>query len=205
MNYDQIIAATKAYSDKKNVHVTDMLDTFIIMSEARMNRKLRVREMSARHSINTLTGQPENQYPLPDDYMSMRNIYLLNGTSKQTMVLITPQEMNDAEFVSGEGGGYYYTVIENMLQITPAQDTGNSIEMSYYKRIPSLVSNATNWVSLAYPDLYLTSIMGEIESFVKNKEGADAWFSKFSTLIEEVSINDASDRWSGSPLVMRIG
>lgn len=206
MTYAEIIAAVKAYSDRYDTDVDNQISTFIIFSEARINRRLRIREMSTRYSIPTVTDKAEDQYALPTDFLAIRNIFLLNSTDKQTMTLITPQEINDAQALSGLGGGYYYAIIENMLQISPKQDTGSTIEMAYYQRVPPLTSiNTTNWMSLIHPDVYLSAMMGEVEAFLKNKEGADAWFNRCKIAINEIDLSAAEDTWSGPVLAMRTG
>lgn len=204
MNYTELVAAAKAYADRYDTEVSDNIPTFVLFAEARINRKLRVREMSTHYQIPTVTDQ--ESYALPTDFLSMRSIYIDNGGAKIPMTLSTPQEADNYTSIEGPGGGYYYLIKEDKLFIAPTQDTGSDIELTYYQRVtPINGSNATNWMSDDYPDVYLAAMMYEIEAFVKNADGAAAWKGRFDEAISEISLSDGSDRWSGTPISMRVG
>ena len=55
MNYTELVATSIAYADRYDLEVTDNVDTFIILVEARVNRLLKTRKQSARTYTATQT------------------------------------------------------------------------------------------------------------------------------------------------------
>ena len=106
-----------------------------------------------------------------------------------------------------EGGsfvGSYYNITANQLHVLPP-NPANMIEIAYYRKLPALTStDSHNWISDDNPDVYVFGLMVEISSFVKDAEAARLWDSRFITSVKEVSMDDAVDRWSGTPLSMRL-
>lgn len=206
MIYSEIIAAAKAYADRSDIEVNSNIDTFLIMVESRINRILKTREQTGRSYTPTTEGG--EYYPLPPDYAGMRDIQINtavphNDHSVESLVYLSPEEMNTKKHY---GGTLYYCVIANQIQLFPKTKAGGSIEMVYYRRAPNLNANApSNWLSQSHPDIYLSGLMGEIETFVKNYDVAKTWYSKMNNLISEMEVSDVKERWSGTQLTTRIG
>jgi len=60
--------------------LTAKLPNFILFAENRINRKLRLRTMETRVTLDTITGQ--RYYALPDRYAAMRNFKLNTSPMK---------------------------------------------------------------------------------------------------------------------------
>lgn len=206
MNYEEVVNAAKAYADRNDIEVSNSVDTFILMAEARMNRVLKTREQSARIYTPTVTDQ--EYYGLPSDFRGMRDIQLntesSEGSLKAPMNYLSPMSFN-IEQNRPYNGSLYYTIIANQFQIHPKQDVGNSIEIVYYQKVPNLNNlNIENWMSIDSPDIYLAGIVAEIEKFVKNYEVASAWDASMTRSISELKESDSAERWSGAPLTIRL-
>ena len=208
MNYTELVAASKAYADRQDIEVDQNVDIFILMAEARINRVLKTREQTARAYAPTQQG--DEYYSLPEDYAGMRDVQLNSDLphaehSQSQFNYINPEQMNIRR---GQAfcGVLYYTIIDRQIQIFPAQDAGASIEMVYYQKVPNLsLTTLTNWMSDSHPDIYLAGITAEIETFAKNYEAASGWDNKMSRAITELDKADELERWSGQPLVVRLG
>lgn len=203
MDYSQLVSLVTSYSDRSDVEVSANMNNFILLVEAKINRLLRVREMAIRARIATITG--ETYYPLPDDFAGLRDVQLDVDNKIYTYKYLNPEQMNNISNLEiTEPSLNYYTIIADQIQIFPARESAN-IEIVYYQKIPNLYTDITNWVSETYPDLYLAGIMVEIESFVKNKEGVVFWEARFDKAANALTMSDSIDRWSGTPLNMRVG
>lgn len=206
MNYTELIDAAKTYADRNDVKVADSMGVFILMVEARINRILKTREQSARSYTPTVDNI--EYYPLPDDYAGMRDFQLNSKAptvphSTQTFEYLAPSLFNSRRN-SPYVDEIYYTIIANQIQIYPIQKGGKTLEMVYYQRVPPLnQATPTNWLSDSHPDIYLSGLMAEIESFVKNYDVAKLWFDKMSLSLGELDSSDDIERWSGTPLVIR--
>lgn len=206
MNYNEIVEATKAYTDRFDTEVSNNIDTFIRVAESKINRLLKTREQTKRAYILTVTDQ--EYYVLPPDYRGLRDIQLntdLPQNPHQTlpMTYINPEQMN-VRRNQIYGGKLYYTIISNQIHIYPCQESGKSFEIVYYQKVPALtVTNANNWLSDEYPDIYIAGINSEIEYFVKNYAVAKEWAGRMALAIDELDFSDEEERWSGAPLQMR--
>lgn len=203
MNYIEMVAAIKSYADRNDAEVDASIDTFFLMAEARINRSLRVSEMTTRASVATMAEK--EYYALPPDFSGIRDIELQDAAGKRHgMEYLPPSQMNIIHSYE-ESTNYYYTIIAGNLHILPIQDAGATIEIVYYQKIPNLDGDVTesNWLSEIYPDIYMSSLMIEVEKFVKNKEAVMFWKAEFTEAVNALTDADKHDRWSGPPLRTR--
>lgn len=202
MNFDEIKEVTLGYADREDQEVISKIPVFIKLVEARLNRRLKISPMS-RRSV-TITVSDQEYYSLPPDFAGLRDIEIRDNqdsVKRRTMTYVSPEMSNK---LSGDAQSIYYTIVANQLQIIPRQDPGMIIEVIYYKKITPLTSTTkTNEISEQFPDLYVYGILVEINSFIKDKLAADAWDSKFQSVIEEVITDDSKTRWSGPYLEMK--
>lgn len=216
MNYYELVAAAKAYADRQDLEVSDNMDIFIVMVESKVNRLLKTRKQTKR--AYTPTQESQSYYSLPPDYAGMRDIQLNSALpttthSVQQLNYITPEQFNRIS-QTPYAGVCYYTVIANQIQIFPTQEVGLSIEMVYYQKVPNLNAYLplpneppfpyTNWLSEDHPDIYLSGMISEIESFVKNYEVAKVWSDRMKLAVNDLETSDVAERWAGQSLSMRV-
>ncbi len=207
MNYDELVAVSKAYADRNDIEVDENIDNFIVFVEARMNRTLKTRKQSARAYIATVTD--EEYYPLPIDYAGMRDIQLDSTapTAEHEVAIfnyLQPEAMNKQR-VRPYAGRNYYTIIADQLQIYPCQEANQALEIVYFQQVPNLNSeNNTNWMSDNHPDMYLAGMTAEIELFVKHFDIGKLWYDRMTSQIQELDSADVKERWGGSALFTRV-
>jgi hypothetical protein len=205
MDYQEIIDTALSYADRaKDQEVIDRMDGFLRMIEPRINRAFQVRNMSVRAVVVCVDGQ--EYYGLPSDFNGIRDIevYPVNEPeNKDTLKFLPPEAMNNYQVTAGNRA-IYYTIIADQFQIKPAQTSANAMEIVYYQNLSELSSsNRSNWVSFYAPDAYVNGLMVEINAFVKDKEAAVLWDSRFMNSLKEIERNDDITRWSGTPLEIR--
>ena len=65
----------------------------------------------------------------------------------------------------------YYTQINGAFQVLPAPSSAITYDLRYYAKIPALSStNASNWLLLKSPDLYLYSSLLGATVFLKDDD-----------------------------------
>ena len=210
MNYTGIIDAAKAYCDRVDVEVNKNVRVFVLMAEARINRTLKVTEQT--HRVYTKTMEGKEFYSLPEEFNGMRVVHFNTGAVDKeysaTIQLhyVTPEQMIDMQESAYSEQQKYYTILNNQLQLHQPLPNGGTIEMVMYRKVPPLSeSNPSNWMSIDNPDIYLAGVSAEIEMFVKNYDAAKLWDDRMTRSIEELKENDATNRWSGNTMVMRVG
>ena len=203
MNYSEIRDMVISYSDREDAEVQDRIDRFMRITEARVNRLLKIGTMSVRAKIVLLEGQ--DYYTLPPDFSGMRAVKMITESGGEaTLHLLTPElsvSIGNADGITG----VYYTIIGQQLKITPTQSL-SSLEITYYQKIPPLTeSEPNNWLATTSPDVYIFGVLVEINSFVKDAEAASLWDGRFSQSIKDMEYSDSVTRWSGTPMQIRIG
>lgn len=207
MTYDEIVALALSYADREDEEVTSKIDSFIKIVEARVNRKLRVFEMSIRATL--VLSETESYYGLPPDFGGLRDIEISNGpgTAKCTLHYMSPEQLNQNQSNQIAGvtsNRIFYTLIAGQLQISPM--TTGTMEIIYFQKlIPLTASEPDNWLSNNNPDGYIFGILTEISAFVKDKEATALWDLRYRDTIQEISDEDSDNRWSGTALEIRVG
>ena len=202
MNYAEVIAAAQLYADRYDAEVTDNMDQVLRLAESRINRRLKLRQMTTRATMMLVDNQ--EYYPLPPDFAGMRDVE--NSPTdgpRRTLTYFNPEQANEVQ-ARGSTGYAAYTIIADQLQLIPPQADGN-IEIVYYQRVPPLTATEPeNWASKDYPDLYRDALMSEIELLVKNDERAVLWDTRLNKTVDELVNNDQEERWSGTPMQIRV-
>lgn len=213
MNYAEITTLALSYADRQqDAEVSERMNDFLRMAESRINRAFRVRKMSVRATLNLVEDQA--YYGLPSDFAGLRDIEIYdtsNINAKTTLKYLTPEKMNalnasQTSIPAGENGFIGYTIIADQIQIAPTQDSTRVMEIVYYQNLRPLTStNNENWVSIYVPDAYINGLMTEISAFTKDKEASMLWDQRFIASLNEIESTDDSDRWSGTPMEIRVG
>lgn len=199
MNYAEIVQAVEGFSDRSDIDIVSMLSTFVLMTEARINRKLTADKMSLL--TNTICIENKVGYALPNGFLAFRsvNILAVDGVKGVKLDYVTPEV-----FLSTNCPNHCYTIMQGELHINPIQTSSNYIELLYYVSVPNLNSiDSSNWLSDTYPDCYIFGLLTQLCNYVKDFEVAQIWESKFLTVLQEISDFDAKSTWSG-PLTMSI-
>lgn len=174
------VAAWSANSD-----LTDRMDTLCRLFEARAMRKLRIRRMEA--SFNGTTAS--NVVALPADWLQFKRIWLTGYPECE----LKPQTLT---VVSGRTQGlptYYATDGANVRF-----DGEGDVAGVYYQTIPSLTSNASNWLLTAAYDAYLFGMLAEVADYLKDDAELAKWQAKSESILSDLI--DADRRVYG-PLV----
>ena len=203
MNYAEIKTLTLSYADRQDdLELSDALDGFISVVTSRINRQLRTTAMAIEATIH-VTSTEQSMFGLPEKFGGIRDIEVIadGQASGITAAYVNPEQMNNADASTGT----YYTIVANQIQMHPALSKA-SIKVVYYRLLDDLVEPTdTNWLSEINPDVYIFGLMVEVLAFVKNFEGSMMWEQRFSSAVGAITEADQTDRWSGTPLTIRIG
>ena len=194
-------------ADRTDAEVTDEMDNFFDIVEARVNRAFKVRKQTVRTRVDTVADQ--EYYGLPNDYSGMRSINVVDPTDeseRNTLKFRTPEQITDMadDNITGDVQNYY-TIVADQIQVMPAQAAALKIEMVYYQKLlPLTAVNLTNWVGDNHPDAYINGLVTEISKFVKDKESAALWTAEFKTSLAEIAKEDVDERWAGTPMEIKV-
>jgi hypothetical protein len=208
MDYDDIVAAGISYADRfTDSEVIGNIDTFLRFGEARLSRLLKVRKASVRAILSV--NPDADYYSIPSDFGGLRDIQLNciqpDGSEKRkTLRYMNPEQIEWKSQQTSNNDLGYYCIVADQIRVSPTVGSSDFLEIAYYQRIlPLSPGNPNNWVSDDHPDLYLASLMYEIELFVKNHDVATGWEERLNKALDELGVTDVEERWSGTPLEIR--
>ena len=181
---------------------TEIGDDFIKLTEADFNSKLRVRSMIVQVNI---TVDAETA-ALPDDFLQIRDFYILSGQTKIPLVYTTPASMDTTNGTSTSGLPTTFTILGDTIRFSPKPDGTYTAVMNYFKKFPALTSSvSTNYILKSHPAIYLYGSLFYAANFLGgiNPQQVQTWQQMYATALERLELNDREDEYNGSPLQVR--
>ena len=178
----------------KRDDLSDRMDEFIVLAEAGLNRALRVRAMEASLASTALSS---GAVTLPSDFLAFKELRY-DGSPTHTL------EPRPLEWIRSQtdlaDSPIYFAVTGSEVVCWPQS---GSIKGTYYKAIPSLASNSSNWLLTSHPDLYLFAGLTEIAVYSMDEERAVMWRQRARALLDEIQSSDNANQLNGGPLAAR--
>lgn len=197
MNYSEL-KDNISYLHRSDITSGDVIvDTFIDLFEAHVNRTLRCVEMEANS-----TQTPTDQYiAFPTDFLELKSIRL-NGSSKRLLEYRTPAQIDALGMTTGIPT--YYTVRDGQFEIAPS-GAGYSIDLFYFSKITPLSStDTTNWLIESHPDYYLAGMLLQGYIYTRDDAGIAEYQGKIAAIESEIKRQDRLKRYGSGPLVTTV-
>ena len=214
--YSELQTAVANWLDRDDL--TDRITEFIALTEARMNRILRLAIM-LNVDVSNLGGAATlvsgtRDYALPSGYLQMLDFHLRTDPIT-TLSYITPENMNSMWAGSQVGKPVAYTIFSDnssgtpikKVKLGPSPDSAYDYSMMFYKKIDALsITNTTEQMLTNNPDVYLYGALMEAEPFLMNDARIQLWATAFGEAVNNLQLQDDKDSHSGTELrVMNTG
>ena len=183
--------------------LTAVIPDFISLAEAQINRDVRHWNMEARSDGQQSGGDEYMQYPA--DWVETIRLHL-TGTGTSVVNPISRDAMADKREKNEDTSGtpMYYTHADGQFQLYPTPSVDTDFELLYYQKIPSLSSNADNWLLLDSPDVYLYGALLHSAPYLAEDERVAIWAQMYSAAVARLNEASESARYSGSGLRLKI-
>jgi len=181
---------------------SEISDDFIVLTEADLNAKLRIRQM---HDQATITINEETE-SVPTGFLQVRDFYILSNGAKFPMTFISPAQMDAVKASSTTGVPSSYTILGSTFRFAPRPDSTYSGILNYYKKFDPLTSsNTSNYILADHPAVYLYGSLFHAANFLGgfDPNQVQQWSQMYQTALERIELNDREDAYSGSPLQIR--
>jgi hypothetical protein len=182
--YANLQTAVQTWLDRTDIsaNVADC----ITLTEAYIQRNLRTRQMVFTSTFTTTAGVAT----LPTDFLQVISVRRM-GSPVTTLVPLDDEEFNRL-YGTGTGGTPQAYLISGLtISIAPVDNT-TSHKLNYYQKIPALsVSNPTNWLLTAYPDLYLFGTLAEVELLGKDGASGMGWKGRRDDICQDIQMSEA--------------
>ena len=183
-----------------------LIQEFIALGEAMLNRRLRIREMETSADLTLVAGT--RTVALPTRYVEMRRIYL-DGSPVRKLNFIPATDFWLRYMATETSKPAAYTIEADNIVFGPTPDTAYTGKMLYYQKFAALSDAApTNNLLTNHPDVYLYA--AELQGWFykgdftqEGKEAISACVAALDRTIEEMLVSDRRDRHSGDVLVAR--
>lgn len=150
---------------------------FITLAESTLNDVIRASDMVASSTIILTSGRAT----LPTDALEI--VYAqVASTEDEPLEQITPQQLTMLRRTRTRNAANprFYAIIGREMVVTPTPSSG-SVDIDYYKRIPALASNSTNWLLTNAPHIYLYTSLLHATPFLMD----DARYQVFSNTVSQ--------------------
>lgn len=171
--------------------LTDQTEDLILMGQRRIFRELRVNAMLVVDSAFTIDSTIE---AVPADYKATYT-FSISRDGGQADMRSTP--IRNLRKSGTSGTPRFFSKVGNSFYFGPSPDGTYTAELMYYAE-PTLVDegNASNWLSLAAPELILYAALVEASLFLKDDARVQFWEAKFQnvfTALEKESEEESRD------------
>ena len=171
---------------------TAMIPDFITLTEERMNRALRVREMETALAATTISSAAIS---VPANTIGVKTLWVTGYERNPLRVqnYVSLLQKGTSGLPTGyawQGSNFYF-------------DGAGEVKGVLYSNIPALsAANTTNWLLTAHPSAYLRGALSEAFNWTRNAPERDYWNALFEKSLADIHMNDQRSRFSG-PLQVR--
>lgn len=196
--YSDLLTAAANWSGRSDL--TSRIPEFIELAEAKMNRKLRTKDMVTKNASFSITGE---YVALPTGFGGVKTFYL-NTNPKQNLELMADDLMTGL-YGSNSGKPRHYSIQGSNFRFGPTPDGTYSSTLVHWLTVPALTgTNTTNWLMTANPDAYLYGVNAEACAFAKDFQGAEGWLRQMYGVLEEIVAISNQDQWGGNSMAVRV-
>ena len=151
-------------------------------------------------------SSPDGIVAVPTDWLETRTFRLDAPTCGQQILEYVGEEEWDRLNASGlTGTTRYYTQINGAFQVLPAPSSAITYDLRYYAKIPALSStNASNWLLLKSPDLYLYSSLLGATVFLKEDDRLPTWAGARNAIVQAMQLESERAKRSTTRLRTRM-
>jgi|TARA_R110000824_G_scaffold170861_2_gene348323 hypothetical protein len=183
--------------------LTATIPDFITLTEARLNRDLRVRVNLVRSTTSTTAGT--EFYDLPSDLIELRNITYNTTSDSRALSYLSP-EAGTREY-GGVVTGFprAYTNLGKNIKLYPTPDAVYTIGINYFRKLVTLSdSNLTNDILAEFPDLYLFGSCREGAVFLNDTEQLTRFETLYASALANVTEAEDKARYGGTVMTMQV-
>ena len=181
--------------------LTSVIDTFIDLAEADLNRQVRHWRMERRS-----TAVLDTQYSaLPNDFLEPVRLQI-TGTNNYRLELMSNSDLMDyRERDNTTGRPKYYAIVDGTIEVFPTPDQQYTLEMVYYSRVNDLdASTTSNWILQYHPDAYLYGALSHSAPYLGEDARAAVWSALHKNAISGINMDNDGARHGGATPKMKV-
>tara|TARA_R110000822_G_scaffold17144_3_gene57859 strand:- start:1837 stop:2466 length:630 start_codon:yes stop_codon:yes gene_type:complete len=182
--------------------LTSYLGDFITLTESRMNRELRVREM-VNTDTTTTTVAGTQSYSLPSGFLEASAVIYQSNPYRTLRFMANGDFYRQYNVTQTSGLPTFFTIVGENILLGVAPDSAQTLQIDFYKTITALSeSNTTNTILTNYPELYLYGALAESSPFLMQDERLDTWARLYKEALKNANLSSEKGSITSSPMQM---
>ena len=182
--------------------LTSYLGDFITLTESRMNRELRVREM-VNTDTTTTTVAGTQSYSLPSGFLEASAVIYQSNPYRTLRFMANGDFYRQYNITQTSGLPTFFTIVGENILLGVAPDSAQTLQIDFYKTITALSeSNTTNTILTNYPELYLYGALAESSPFLMQDERLDTWARLYKEALANANLSSEKGSITSSPMQM---
>lgn len=166
-------------------------------AEAKLNRRLRLREMETQATATYAATNTTRRIANPTGLLEMLSLWIKPASAADTQYRllrqVTPAQF--AKYYSVQGDVTHF-VMRSDIELNAVVGADHTLQMHYFKRL-DIATDSTNWLLTNYPDAYLYGALVEYLSFdagAAESPNAPLWPVRLAEVMEELNALDNRSR-----------
>lgn len=178
--------------------LTSVIDTFIDLCEAEMQRELKLLEFETTGTVTVTSGSGT----LPTGFSDARALSW-DGDEDRVLRYVTPDRLNTVNS-SNPSLVHYYTITGDTIKFS--DDATGTLNITYMARFTPLSgSNTTNAIITSHPAAYLYGSLKHLSVYLKDAEGAMGYDSLFKAELAAIKKDNKDRKYAGASLAVVCG
>mgnify|MGYP005989600869 CR=1 FL=1 len=182
--------------------LTSYLGDFITLTESRLNRELRVREM-VNTDTTTTTVAGTQSYSLPSGFLEASAVIYQSNPYRTLRFMANGDFYRQYNVTQTSGLPTFFTIVGENILLGVAPDSAQTLQIDFYKTLTALSeSNTTNTILTNYPELYLYGALAESSPFLMQDERLNTWASLYKEALKNANLSSQKGSITSSPMQM---
>jgi len=182
--------------------LTSYLGDFITLTESRLNRELRVREM-VNTDTSTTTVAGTQSYSLPSGFLEASAVIYQSNPYRTLRFMANGDFYRQYNVTQTSGLPTFFTIVGEKILLGVAPDSAETLQIDFYKTLtPLSESNTTNTILTNYPELYLYGALAESSPFLMQDERLNTWASLYKEALKNANLSSQKGSITSSPMQM---
>ena len=182
--------------------LTSYLGDFITLTESRLNRELRVREM-VNTDTSTTTVAGTQSYSLPSGFLEASAVIYQSNPYRTLRFMANGDFYRQYNITQTSGLPTFFTIVGEKILLGVAPDSAETLQIDFYKTLtPLSESNTTNTILTNYPELYLYGALAESSPFLMQDERLNTWAGLYKEALANANLSSQKGSITSSPMQM---
>jgi len=182
--------------------LTSYLGDFITLTESRLNRELRVREM-VNTDTSTTTVSGTQSYSLPSGFLEASAVIYQSNPYRTLRFMANGDFYRKYNVTQTSGLPTFFTIVGEKILLGVAPDSAETLQIDFYKTLtPLSESNTTNTILTNYPELYLYGALAESSPFLMQDERLNTWAGLYKEALANANLSSQKESITSSPMQM---